>query len=101
MNAHVKAICLADGDNVANVLEAVERGQSVYIDDTGMTKSLVAGQMIRQFHKIALQDLPEGTSIRRDGYVIGVAVVDISVGDWVHIHNIASLRAVNPNLESN
>ena len=106
------ALCLAEGDHVANVLEFVANGDSVDIRSSGSAKTttgtaggtaaavvsavggaLIATQNISKFHKIALLDLDVGEQIVRDGYVIGIASCPIKRGDWVHIHNLKSQRA--------
>ncbi len=110
-----QAIRLVDGDHVANVLDTVVAGDTVFVrsadshDNTSRESSsspdsqavavvpandsLQARQNIRKFHKIALADLGVGEQIVRDGYVIGMASHPIKRGDWVHIHNLKSQRA--------
>ena len=93
MTAPVKAICLTEGDDVANVLAPVAAGQTVHVDGCGRSLDLSATVALKIYHKIALRNLAAGETIRRDGYVIGSALCDIAAGDWVHIHNLRSLRA--------
>jgi len=45
-------------------------------------------------HKIALRALPEGSPVRKYGEVIGRLTEPVAAGDHVHIHNLASQRAV-------
>jgi altronate hydrolase len=40
-------------------------------------------------HKVALEDVPAGSPVRKYGQVIGVAAVPIRAGDHVHTHNLA------------
>lgn len=42
-------------------------------------------------HKIALKDIRAGEKIIKYGFPIGVAMRDISKGDWVHVHNVKTL----------
>lgn len=42
-------------------------------------------------HKIALKDIKAGEKIIKYGFPIGVAMRDISKGDWVHVHNVKTL----------
>lgn len=45
---------------------------------------------IARGHKIALEDIGQGTNIIKYGYPIGHATQDIKRGEHVHIHNIAT-----------
>jgi hypothetical protein len=56
-------------------------------------QSAVVAEAIPLGHKFALRALPRGTSIRKYGECIGVAIADIAAGTHVHIHNLASQRA--------
>ena len=39
-------------------------------------------------HKVALEDIPEGSAVLKYGEMIGRAKSDIRKGDWVHKHNL-------------
>ena len=93
MTETVPAICLTPGDDVANVLAPVGAGQIVRVDSAGAAIELNAPVDLKIYHKIALRNLAAGETIRRDGYVIGSALCDIAAGEWVHTHNLRSLRA--------
>ncbi len=41
-------------------------------------------------HKIAARDIPAGAQVVRSGMPIGRATTPISVGEWVHTHNLRS-----------
>ncbi|BCJ93269.1 hypothetical protein acsn021_08380 [Anaerocolumna cellulosilytica] len=41
-------------------------------------------------HKIALSNIKPGEAIIKYGVAIGVAVVEIKKGSWVHLHNMKS-----------
>ncbi|MEA4912432.1 MAG: UxaA family hydrolase [Oscillospiraceae bacterium] len=85
----------ADGkDNVATVfsneakagLSACIWGASGKLEEIRMLSDIPYG------HKIALCDLSPGDPIIKYGENIGQASALISKGDYVHIHNMVSLR---------
>lgn len=43
-------------------------------------------------HKLALADIPAGAEVIEYGLPIGAASLDISRGDYVHTHNMRSIR---------
>ncbi len=75
-------------DNVAVALALVPRGAAVVAGEL-RTK---ARQKIRFGHKIALLPIRKGEVVRKYGETIGVATQDIAAGDYVHVHNVASIR---------
>ncbi|GAB2765847.1 UxaA family hydrolase [Sinomonas soli] len=46
-------------------------------------------------HKLALADIKAGEDVIEYGLRIGVATEDISLGSYVHIHNVRSARWQN------
>ncbi len=80
-------------DNVANVLEAAEKDDSLSVAGLNSGSVVVAIEKIRCFHKIALLDIAKGADVVRDGYIIGRTTTAIRRGEWVHIHNLESKRA--------
>jgi hypothetical protein len=85
-------IQIGDGDNVANVLTEVLRGETLTL--SGPVSGFVdAVEDIRCFHKIAMRDIDRGCDIVRGGYVIGKSKSVIKRGEWVHVHNMESKRA--------
>lgn len=76
-------------DNVATLLEDAEAGLVNLIPATALTVRL--NQPIALGHKVALTDIAAGEPIIKYGIRIGVATKDIHPGDWVHLHNCASL----------
>ncbi len=87
------AIALSEGDSVANVLDDVSEGETVFIRLGDCEIVLNATSDIPKFHKIALSHIHEGHEIIRGGYVIGIATSRIAHASWVHTHNLRSLRA--------
>jgi hypothetical protein len=80
-------------DNVANVLEAAEKDDSLSVAGLNSGSVVVATEYIRCFHKVALLDISEGADVVRDGYIIGRTKTAIRRGEWVHVHNLESKRA--------
>ena len=91
--AEVAAIRLDEGDNVAVLLAATNEGQTVRAVGLGAPAAVTASAPIPQFHKIALAPIAKGDVVWRRKTPIGTAVEDIACGDWVHVHNLKSLRA--------
>ena len=46
---------------------------------------------IPAYHKVAVRDIAEGDYVVKYGEQIGVALCDIRVGDYVHVHNLRPL----------
>ena len=85
------ALCLSNKDNVANTLDIISVGQKVEIKNK---KTITAKTKIPKYHKIALNYIPSGSSIIKNGICIGTAITKIDLGAHVHVHNIVSNRAV-------
>jgi galactarate dehydratase len=77
-------------DNVAVTLRDTQA-------KTDLGNGLTVMEDIPQAHKIALDDLPEGTPVIRYGAVIGYAHTTIKRGFWVNEGNIR--MAEQPNLK--
>ena len=90
----VKALRIDEGDNVATLLAEASKGERVeVISDEGVAIIHVeALESIPFGHKIALTDIPVGERIIKYGEAIGVASRPIKRGEWVHTHNVESLR---------
>lgn len=89
----VKAIKLHDEDNVASVFDTVEAGSTVQvIDKKGKGFELAVLQEIPYGHKIAIAPIAVGQQVTKYGEEIGIATVEITVGEHVHVHNIESIR---------
>ena len=96
-----KAIQLDDSDNVATVTSEVSEGEQVEV------LSPVGSLLIRAEtqgdvpfgHKIALKPLAKGEEVVKYGEVIGVASAGIEVGEWLHTHNVESIRVPTSKLQ--
>ncbi len=77
---------LTDGDDVAIARDDVASGETLAAPGGG---ALTARDGIPRGHKIALRDLPAGSLVRKYGHVIGMTTRPVSVGEHVHVHNLA------------
>ena len=88
------AIVLDPADDVAVLVAAIEAGALVKVGGANGPMSLTVRQTLPMGHKIALRALPAGSPVRKYGEVIGRLTEPVAAGDHVHIHNLASQRAV-------
>lgn len=86
------ALIIDPEDNVAVVMEPVAKGSHVRCRRGDGELSLTALDDIVVYHKIALRDIPRGTSVLKYGERIGEAVRDIPAGSHVHVHNLSNIR---------
>ncbi len=77
-------------DTVAVAVDAIEKGERVPIGDAIDDRWITAMEPIPAGHKIALQPIRVGETIRKYGAPIGHATQEIPVGHHVHSHNTAS-----------
>ncbi len=76
-------------DNVATLLEDAEAEPVNVIPGAGRAVQL--NRPVPLGHKVALTGVATGGPVIKYGIRIGVATQDIHPGDWVHLHNCASL----------
>ncbi len=83
-------IAVEPTDNVATAIRSVAAGETVDVDvgDEVVTVELVDD--VRFGHKLALEDIEAGETIRKYGLSIGYAAEAIAAGEWVHAHNVDS-----------
>jgi hypothetical protein len=86
----VVAVRMREADDVAVLLSAVRKGQSVRVAGKGADLIVPAIESILQHHKIALKTITKGSEVVRNGTVIGRATEKIRSGQCVHIHNLTS-----------
>jgi len=82
------AFCIHRADNVATLLTDTGPGAVSVIGE--MTVEFVASEAISAAHKIALIKIPAGEPVIKYGCPIGRATRTIEIGEWVHLHNLAS-----------
>jgi altronate dehydratase small subunit len=89
-----KAIQIDAKDNVATVTSDTGSGEQVDILSP-RGKVLLRTRIINEIkfgHKLALKEIKKGEEVVKYGEVIGVGASDIMVGEWVHTHNVDSVR---------
>jgi altronate dehydratase len=89
MDHRVRAIQIADFDNVAVVVDIAAAGASVIY---GAGSTVRATEDVPLGHKIALLDIGCGQAIIKYGEVIGRASQPITAGAHVHVNNVMSTR---------
>ncbi|MHA1651499.1 MAG: UxaA family hydrolase [Candidatus Helarchaeota archaeon] len=86
-----KAILLHPNDNVATVLERIEKGTELEVEiNSTKRETIVAKTKIKFLHKIAIKDIPKGSAVIKYGQIIGRATADIKKGEHVHTKNVKS-----------
>ncbi len=88
------ALKVNDLDNVATIFaNDIRDGMEVEIRDKKGEKEVikVIGN-VPYGHKIAVKDISKGEQIIKYGEEIGVATHDIKYGEYVHVHNLDSMR---------
>ena len=85
MNAVLKT---SEKDNVVTCLRALIKGEEITVEG----KKYIVNEDIPQYHKMAIGNIKEGSTVIKYNQAIGVAKKDINVGDYVHVHNIDSAR---------
>ena len=74
------------------VVESLQRGDHVRTNGRITDRQLAARDDIAYGHKIALEAISAGDTVRKYGLSIGRATKDIQVGEHVHTHNVESER---------
>ncbi len=72
-------------DNVVVCLETLKEGEKITLSDG---REIVSKEEIPAGHKMAIRDLSTNDNVVKYGYAIGHATEDISIGRWVHTHDI-------------
>lgn len=88
------ALKVNDKDNVATIFaNGITDGTVVEVRDPrgNMEETTVIGD-VPYGHKIALKPIHKGELIIKYGEEIGMASADIVKGEYVHVHNLESMR---------
>ncbi|MGR5232580.1 UxaA family hydrolase [Vibrio rotiferianus] len=90
----MKAIKLSPTDNVATLLGDVDKQELVEIisADNEVIAEVKALQKIPFGNKIALCDIRNDEQILKCGHSIGKSIVEIPLGQLVHVQNVRSER---------
>ena len=88
------ALKVNDLDNVATIFaNDITDGTEVEIrDKKGNTEDVMVIGDVPYGHKIAVKDIAKGQQIIKYGEEIGIATADIKKGEYVHVHNLDSMR---------
>lgn len=88
------ALKVNDKDNVATIFaNGVLDGSQVELrDKKGTTEPVRVFGNVPYGHKIAVRDIRLGESIIKYGEEIGIATKNIRKGEYVHVHNLDSMR---------
>ncbi|MED4227882.1 altronate dehydratase family protein [Neobacillus cucumis] len=86
-----KVVQLNSNDDVVISLQVIRKGETIQIHtDEKDLINITIQEDIPKGHKILVHPVKEGEDILKFGYSIGRAKRDISVGEWVHTHNLAT-----------
>lgn len=88
------AIAMDPSDNVATVLQQVFAGEDIIVKDKNMNTLIMvkAKEGIPFAHKICVAPISKNDYVHKFGVTIGLAVDNIAVGEYVHIHNLVSIE---------
>lgn len=81
-------------DNVATIFAdgIVDGTEVMVLDPSGVRTPIVVIGDVPYGHKLALRAIAAGEQITKYGEEIGVASKDIRAGEYVHVHNLDSMR---------
>jgi altronate dehydratase small subunit len=88
------ALKVSDLDNVATIFaNDIKDGTEVEIrDKKGNSEKVSVIGDVPYGHKIAVKDIKKDELIIKYGEEIGIATKDIKKGEYVHVHNLDSMR---------
>ena len=88
------ALHVNDKDNVATIFanDVTDKSEVTILDKSGKTETVTIKGDVPYGHKIAVRPIAKGELIIKYGEEIGIATSDIAKGEYVHIHNLDSLR---------
>lgn len=88
------ALKVSDDDNVATIFaDGLTDGCVVEIrNKKGVGETVTVIGDVPYGHKIAASDIKKGELIKKYGEEIGIATADIKKGQYVHVHNLESMR---------
>ncbi|ANS74490.1 D-galactarate dehydratase [Paenibacillus yonginensis] len=92
IEAGASAIVMDARDHVATAIKDLQAGDHITFMKKDQATELVLLDPIPFGHKVAIEDMPAGTEIRKYGEVIGRTTADIFAGQHVHVHNVEGIR---------
>ena len=90
----ILALKVNDLDNVATIFaNGITDGTIIEVrDKKGNSENVKVIGDVPYGHKIAVKDIKKDEIITKYGEEIGIATADIKVGEYVHVHNLDSMR---------
>lgn len=85
-----KTVKFTAEDNVAIVLDDLKPGQTISVEG----EDILVREEIPYGHKIALEDIAVGGTVLKYGEPVARCIQEIKKGDWVHVHNVESIRGL-------
>ncbi len=70
------------------IVVARRTAEPVDVWSDGQGRTIAPRERIELGHKMAIQQIPAGSPVRKYGQLIGNAICDIAAGEWVHTHNL-------------
>ncbi|MBE1441414.1 UxaA family hydrolase [Paenibacillus sp. OAS669] len=92
IEAGADALVMDAKDHVATAIKDLEKGQKISYRVQEQVREVVLLDAVPFGHKIAIEDIAQGTDIRKYGEVIGRTTADIKAGQHVHVHNVEGIR---------
>ena len=86
-------VVLNNADNVATSLVSLEARSEIELEVNGERRTITVLDAVPFGHKLAIRPLAAGDKVLKYGEVIGRASQTIETGQWVHVHNVESVRA--------
>ena len=88
------ALKVNDLDNVATIFaNGITDSTIIEVrDKKGNSENVKVIGDVPYGHKIAVKDIKKDEIITKYGEEIGIATADIKVGEYVHVHNLDSMR---------
>ena len=93
INATYNTIVINNQDNVATALVQLHKGDQAVYSLNGKDYNIQIIEDIPFGHKICIHDISKDAQIIKYGETIGGATKNIQQGQYIHVHNLESLRA--------
>lgn len=87
-----KAIVINKNDNVATALADLKKGEILDLATKGIKRKVRLKDNISFGHKLSLIKIDINSPVIKYGEVIGIATDSIETGEWIHVHNLVSVR---------
>jgi hypothetical protein len=83
-----KVLIINQKDNVAVAIKKMEKDQKYFFND----QTINIADEIFPTYKIAIKNIKKGDNVIKYGEIIGKAIKDIKMGEFVHVHNVEGIR---------